>query len=93
MKEKPYVQVNLTKEARAQLPGRTCCECEAFYKMQKAKGMSSQEIQEVLNNCSRHRQQWTPATTPEGFWNLSVMSMPTPTKPKRPNLDSIDMNA
>ena len=82
-REQPYVQTHLSKDARAQLPGRTCDECEAFYKMQKAKGFSSQDIQEVLNSCSRHRQQWTPTGTPEGFWDLSVMSMPTPEPPKK----------
>jgi hypothetical protein len=87
-REQRYVQTNLTKAAREQLPGRTCDDCAAFYRMQKAKGISSQDIQSVLNTCSRHRQQWSPTTTPEGFWDMSVMSMPTPKPIKKRALDS-----
>jgi hypothetical protein len=88
-RESKHVQSNLSKAARAQLPGRTCSECEAFYRMQKAKGVSSQDIRDVLNNCSRHRQQWTPPTTPDGFWDMSAMSMPTPAAVKQRPLDEL----
>lgn len=88
-REAPYVQTNLTKEARAQLPGHTCAECEAFYAAQKAKGVDSEEIRDILNTCSRHRQQWAPKSTPEGFWDMSAMSMPTPRPLKKRALDDI----
>ncbi len=88
-RESKHVQSNLSKAARAQLPGRTCSECEAFYRMQKAKGVSSQDIRDVLNSCSRHRQQWTPPTTPDGFWDMSAMSMPTPAAVKQRPLDEL----
>ena len=89
-KEQPHVQTNLTKEARAQLPGHTCAECEAFYAAQKAKGVNSEEIREILNTCSRHRQQWAPKGTPEGFWDMSAMSMPTPKPLRKRPLEEIE---
>ena len=90
MRETPYMQTNLTKEARAQLPGHTCAECEAVYAAQKAKGVDPDEIRDILNTCSRHRQQWAPKNTPEGFWDMSAMSMPTPPPLKKRPLDDIE---
>ena len=32
----------------------------------------SQVRREVLQSCSRHKARWTPPSTPEGFWSLTL---------------------
>ena len=62
------------KDDRAQLPGFTCHECEKFYKLMVEQGVidSDSQKQTFLNKCSRHKAQYTPPSTPDGFWDLSL---------------------
>jgi hypothetical protein len=68
-----FTEVMRNKAARECLPGTTCNECNSFYKALLDQGiMTPNGYEEKLKMCSRHKAQWTPPTTPEGFWDLSV---------------------
>ena len=75
-------QVVRKKSEREALPGHDCEECQAFYAAIQASGVvgdSKEALKECMQSCSRHKHQFTPPTTPEGFWSNN-MSMPTPEK-------------
>ena len=68
-----YVEVVRKKDERAALPGRSCYECERFYEALEDQGiLTPNGRQEMINTCSRHRSRYTPPTTPEGFWGVSL---------------------
>jgi hypothetical protein len=67
------VDVVRNKSSRDALPGHTCDECEAFYSAMVQQGVFSADSKKArLQECSRHKSKWTPPTTPEGFWDLTV---------------------
>ena len=65
-----YSSVVRGKEARSKLKGRKCKECEAFLKVMES-ALGSENAHKLCQSCSRHRQEFTPENTPDGFWNIA----------------------
>ncbi|GFU37408.1 DNA endonuclease RBBP8 [Nephila pilipes] len=55
------------KSERKQLNAFDCRECEKYY---ADLGLSEEEKQKRMKNCSRHRSKFAPPATPEHFWEL-----------------------
>ncbi len=79
-KEKPSPQVVLEPlgnaprgKARKDFKGKSCPECEKFYKMAFGSQTSL-----LVHDCSRHRGNFRPPATPEGFWDISTMTTTPP---------------
>ena len=71
-----YTSVVRGKEARSKLKGRKCKECEAFLQVMES-ALGSENARELCQSCSRHRHEFTPENTPDGFWKLGFAdSMP-----------------
>eukprot|EP01039_Chlorochromonas_danica_P000313 gene313-335_t len=67
------IEVVRNREERAAMPGFACTECEQFYKTMLEQGIITDENRgDFLQSCSRHKARWTPPSTPEGFWDLSL---------------------
>lgn len=67
------IDVVRKRAERDALPGYTCFECEAFYEAMMQQGIMTEEgRKEHLRQCSRHKAKFTPPTTPEGFWDLTI---------------------
>eukprot|EP01031_Cornospumella_fuschlensis_P027722 gene27722-33486_t len=67
------IEVVRNRSERAALPGHTCAECEAFYNAMVQQGIVTEENKKMfLQSCSRHKARWTPPSTPEGYWDLSL---------------------
>ncbi|XP_046548768.1 uncharacterized protein LOC124258729 [Haliotis rubra] len=62
-----YVDVVRKKAERQQLKASSCQECYEYY---KSKGCSEEEIQQQIQDCSRHRARYLPPSTPEHFWSI-----------------------
>ncbi|KAL5013444.1 hypothetical protein ScPMuIL_007714 [Solemya velum] len=62
-----YTDVVKKQNERRKLTGHVCQECYEYY---KTTGMSEEEIQERIQNCSRHRSKYIPPDTPEHFWSI-----------------------
>ncbi|XP_067665930.1 uncharacterized protein [Haliotis asinina] len=62
-----YVDVVRKKVERQQLKASSCQECYEYY---KSKGCSEEEIQQQIQDCSRHRARYLPPSTPEHFWSI-----------------------
>lgn len=68
-----FVEVVRKRSERAALPGRACSECDKFYEAMEQQGIiSPTSRKKFVNECSRHRSKWTPPSTPEGFWDVSL---------------------
>lgn len=68
-----FVDVVRKKDERAALPGHTCTECARFYDVMIEQGILQPEGKgQFLQLCSRHKAQWAPPDTPDGFWDLSI---------------------
>eukprot|EP01031_Cornospumella_fuschlensis_P025164 gene25164-30390_t len=67
------IEVVRNRSERAALPGHTCAECEAFYNAMVQQGIVTEGNKKMfLQSCSRHKARWTPPSTPEGYWDLSL---------------------
>jgi len=66
-------EVVRTKEARKQLYGFDCRECEEYYHMKLEEGLTKDQIMKVLNKCSKHRGYFKPPLTPEKFWDADIV--------------------
>jgi hypothetical protein len=63
------------RDVRAMLPGHTCVECEKYINVLLQQGIiqTEEERMVMLQTCSRHKSVVPPpASTPEGFWDLTV---------------------
>jgi hypothetical protein len=63
------------RDVRAMLPGHTCVECEKYINVLLQQGIIQTEEEKLamLQTCSRHKSVVPPpASTPEGFWDLTV---------------------
>jgi len=67
VEEYAHVQVVRKHSERQKLQGFSCKQCEDFY---KNSGKSECEIQQQMQQCSRHRDKQRPPSTPEHFWSL-----------------------
>ena len=69
-----YTESVRNKAKRASLPGHLCTECSQYYQALEQQGivLSTVSLDDMLKKCSRHKAQWSPPQTPEGFWGLSV---------------------
>jgi len=54
--------------ARRALPAYDCADCRAFYE----RFYTPTKANEMVQECSRHRQAFTPPDTPDGYWDLTV---------------------
>lgn len=61
----PHTEVVRRKVDRAQLPGRACAACEAFY---RATGLAAGGAA-ACGECSRHRSRYEVPETPPHFWD------------------------
>ena len=67
------VEVVRKKNEREALRGHQCSECAAYYTALVQQGIVSEEnMEEMLQQCSRHKAKWSPPHTPEGYWDLTV---------------------
>jgi hypothetical protein len=67
------VEVIRNKAERDALRGFQCEECAAFYNAQIQQGiLDPSNIKDFLQYCSRHKAKYTPPSTPEGFWDLTL---------------------
>lgn len=59
------------KNERARLPGQCCDHCHSYYENLIIRdGYTEEEVQEVKNKFSRHRDKYPiRSSTPPGFWN------------------------
>jgi len=57
------------KDIRRGLPGHDCEHCRSFINAVCQDGKIDK--QSFLNNCSRHKCEFSPDPTPDGFWELS----------------------
>ncbi|XP_055955906.1 DNA endonuclease RBBP8 [Patella vulgata] len=62
-----HVKVVKKQDERRKLKGHSCKECYEYY---KSTGMSEDEIQSRIQDCSRHRADYIPPDTPEHFWSI-----------------------
>jgi hypothetical protein len=74
-----FQEVVRKKADRAALPGHACEDCRGFYQTILDQGIINKEqLQECLQDCSRHKSRYAPQNTPPGFWDEERFSMPTP---------------
>lgn len=67
------IEVVRNRADRAALPGFACSECEQFYKVMMDQGIVTEENKaDFMQSCSRHKARWTPPSTPDGFWDMSL---------------------
>ncbi|EGG16959.1 hypothetical protein DFA_07940 [Cavenderia fasciculata] len=67
-KKHKVVDVIRNQEERQQLQGYECEHCKEFY---DAVLGDDYDKKLLLNQCSRHRKDYTPPSTPPGFWDFS----------------------
>jgi hypothetical protein len=73
VKKPKYVDVVRKKSERELLPGFECEECRNYFKALQQQGIfSSSNKAEFLQQCSRHKSRFTPPSTPDGYWDLSI---------------------
>ncbi|PRP75135.1 DNA endonuclease RBBP8-like, partial [Planoprotostelium fungivorum] len=72
---KPYKYVDQhpvrRREERQALPGRECEHCKKFY---DAIDMSAETRNQFVHDCSKHKERFTPPSTPPGFWDVGFPS-------------------
>ncbi|XP_054154078.1 DNA endonuclease RBBP8-like [Oppia nitens] len=61
------------RSKRRQLNGYSCKECEDYYKTRQ---LSDGQLRNRLNECSRHRQEYSPPKSPEHFWETHIPTTP-----------------
>jgi hypothetical protein len=67
------MEVVRKKEERAALRGFPCDDCVAFYNAQiQQKIIDPNNLNDFLKLCSKHKAKYTPSSTPEGFWDLTM---------------------
>lgn len=68
-----YIEVVRNRDQRSVLPGHACEECDKFYQAMQQQGIvNDSNRQQFMQSCSRHKSKFTPPSTPEGFWDLSI---------------------
>ena len=73
VKKPKYVDVVRKKSERELLPGFECEECRNYFKALQQQGIFSPSNKaEFLQKCSRHKSRFTPPSTPDGYWDLSI---------------------
>ena len=73
LKERKYIGDLRSRKAREAVPGFVCDQCSKYYLELERQGIiNTLNKDEMLLNCSRHKSRWTPPSTPEGFWDISV---------------------
>ncbi|XP_005107975.1 uncharacterized protein LOC101854667 [Aplysia californica] len=66
-REFAHVEVVRKHSERNKLQGFSCKQCHDYY---KNSGLSEEEMQQKMKECSRHRDKFRPPSTPEHFWSL-----------------------
>ena len=68
-----YVYTNRSRSKRLEMQAEVCEECRLYYETLKKQGVcTSQELEEHVQKCSRHRSDWVIPQTPENFWELTI---------------------
>jgi len=62
----PHVEIVRKKKDREKLPSHDCEQCKAFYDAVK----NDFHKASLINQCSRHKDQFLPPATPPGYWDL-----------------------
>jgi hypothetical protein len=57
------------KSDRENLNGHSCDECARYFSALEKMGFDTKDM---INTCSRHRTKYTPPSTPDGYWDLSM---------------------
>jgi hypothetical protein len=62
------------RDVREALPGHVCFQCKQYFDALRQQGIAVDEeaMRQTLQNCSRHKAQYSPPSTPAGFWDLTV---------------------
>ena len=65
---------NRLHAVREALPGHVCYQCKQYFDALRGQGIAVDEeaMRQTLQNCSRHKAQYSPPSTPAGFWDLTV---------------------
>ena len=61
------------KRDRKKLLGYECHECKDYYKQKLEEGCSKEEVQVLMDKCSRHRGLFRPPLTPPRFWDPQII--------------------
>jgi len=61
------------RDERKKLRGFDCYECEEYYKSKLEEGYSEEQVQKMMNDCSKHRGKYKPPLTPEKFWDPEMI--------------------
>ena len=61
------------KSDRKKLLGYECHECKDYYKQKLEEGCSKEEVQVLMDKCSRHRGLFRPPLTPPRFWDPQII--------------------
>jgi len=73
-KEFAYVGPTVRKrEERMKLKGYDCAECREYYRSKLEDGYTEEQIEAIINKCSRHRAVYKPPLTPEKFWDPDII--------------------
>lgn len=87
----PHVTSSRNRFERDLMRGHECQECMRYYRIMEQQGLilSQSNLEgglcETLRRCSRHKSHWSPPSTPDGFWDLTVH---TPEEWKNPKKSS-----
>ena len=71
-----YAYVHSTvrgRDERKKLKGFDCYECKDYYKSKLEEGYKKEEVQKMMNDCSKHRGKYKPPLTPERFWDPEII--------------------
>lgn len=72
-KQAKFVDVIRKKSERENIPGFECDECRQYFTVLEQQGIFTPGSKaEMLQKCSRHKSRFTPPSTPEGYWDLSI---------------------
>lgn len=83
-----YKEVVRGREAREALRGFDCDHCRRFFEMLLENGFGV-EAADIRQAASRHRHRFSPARTPEGYWELNSLPDELPVMPYNPRDEGI----
>jgi len=61
------------KEERKKLKGFDCRDCEDYYNGKLEEGYTEEEVDKLINECSKHRAKYKAPLTPEKFWDPDIV--------------------
>ncbi len=76
--QRPPQLESRSRSEREMVQGHECEECKRYYRIMEQQGLITTStnhecgLNETLRRCSRHKSHWSPPSTPDGFWDLTV---------------------